>query len=51
MTGMFRRSWKTWKSHDIFKWLFTSLEQSFENNSIPKVLEKSQSLYSYVHLC
>jgi len=37
----FDRSWKTWKSHGILKWLFPGLEKFLKKNVIPKVWEKS----------
>jgi len=37
----FVRSWKTWKSHGIFKWLFPGLEKSRKKTLIIKVWEKS----------
>jgi len=35
------RSWKTWKSHGICKWLFPGLEKVMEKKKNPKSFEKS----------
>jgi len=35
VTG-FTRSWKTWKSYGILKWLFPGLEKTFKKIKIPK---------------
>jgi len=44
----FLRSWKTWKSHGVFKWLFPGLEKSLKKTETPKLLEVMEMFYIHM---
>jgi len=47
----FLRSWKTWKSHGILKWLFPGLQKFLKKIKSQKFWKSHEKLlYSHVHL-